>query len=133
MNYQLLLKEHNLKATPQRLEILDVIAYYGHISIESLYENIKNKFSSISLATIYKNINAMTKNSLLFEVKLPNEKSVYEIVKEEHSHLLCNSCGTIQDVSINLDTIEDDISKNYQFKISQTDLVVSGVCAKCED
>ncbi len=130
-SYTNTLREHNLKATPQRLAMLESIDYYGHINIDALYEDIKKKFSSISLATVYKNINAMTKNMLLFEVKLPNEKSVYEIVKAKHSHLLCQKCGTVQDIEVDIDKIVAEISKKYEFKINQSDLVLSGTCKSC--
>lgn len=131
-NYTNILREHELKATPQRLAILELIDLYGHINIDKLYEEVKKKFNSISLATIYKNINAMTNNMLLFEVKLPNEKSVYEIVKEKHSHLLCNRCGSVVDIEVDIDSMEDSISKQYNFEIEQSDLVLSGVCCNCK-
>jgi Fur family peroxide stress response transcriptional regulator len=127
-----ILREHNLKATPQRLEIINTIFLYGHINIDKLYEEVKNKFSSISLATIYKNINAMITNSLLEEVKLPNEKSVYEIIKEKHAHLLCNKCNNIIDVDISLDNIAKDVSSKLNFTVVQSDLVLSGVCQDCK-
>lgn len=130
-NFTNILREHHLKATPQRLAMLESIDYYGHINIDKLYEDIKKKFSSISLATVYKNINAMTKNMLLFEVKLPNEKSVYEIVKEKHSHLLCESCGVVVDIDIDIDTTIEKIENNNNFQIKQTDIVFSGVCKDC--
>ncbi|MBD3840861.1 MAG: transcriptional repressor [Campylobacterales bacterium] len=130
-DYSLLLREHDLKATPQRLAILDVICSYGHINIEVLYKEIKKRFSAISLATIYKNINVMTKSSLLFEVKLPNEKSVFEIVKDAHSHLLCKQCGEVKDVKINLDGLQGEITKKNKFQIDQSDLVFSGTCSNC--
>jgi len=60
-----ILREHHLKATPQRLAILENIFLYGHINIDKLYDKVKQKFHSISLATIYKNINAMSENMLL--------------------------------------------------------------------
>jgi len=130
-NYTQTIREHKLKATPQRIEILHTIFNYGHINIDKLYEEMRLKFSSISLATIYKNINAMSENHLLFEVKLPNEKSVYEIIKDEHAHLVCNSCGKIEDVKIDFKNIEKIIANNHQFKINQTDLVLSGKCNDC--
>lgn len=130
-SYAILLRDHNLKATPQRLAMLESIEKCGHINIDNLYEEIKHKFNSISLATIYKNINAMTKNMLLFEVKLPNEKSVYEIAKSCHSHLLCKNCGKVIDVDIKFDLKEDYISKQYNFSIDQVDLVFSGTCLNC--
>jgi len=126
------LREHNLKATPQRLEILNTIFMYGHINIDKLYDEVKQKFDSISLATIYKNINAMIKNTLLEEVKLPNEKSVYEIVKEQHSHMLCTKCNSVTDVTVKLDDILKDISSNLNFEIQNSDLVLSGICHKCK-
>lgn len=129
--YATILREHHLKATPQRLAMLESIDYYGHINIDKLYEDIKKKFSSISLATVYKNINAMTKNMILFEVKLPNEKSVYEIVKEKHSHLLCQSCGKVTDIETNINDILGDIEQKENFIIIQTDLVLSGICKEC--
>lgn len=132
-NYTNILREHNLKATPQRLAILESIDHYGHINIDRLYEEIKKKFSSISLATIYKNINAMTSSTLLFEVKLPNEKSVYEIVKQKHSHLLCKSCGEVMDIEIDTDSMEENLSKQYGFEIEQSDLVFSGICSNCKN
>jgi len=127
-----ILREHHLKATPQRLAMLESIFMYGHINIDKLYDEVKQKFNSISLATIYKNINAMTKNLLLLEVKLPNDKSVYEIIKEEHSHLLCNSCGEVTDIQVETKNIRENIEKRYDFNVSQSDIVISGTCKKCQ-
>jgi Fur family peroxide stress response transcriptional regulator len=127
-----ILREHHLKATPQRLAILESICMYRHINIDKLYDEVKQKFNSISLATIYKNINAMTKNMLLQEIKLPNEKSVYEMIKEEHSHLMCNSCGEVIDIQVETENITKDIEKKYEFRISQSDVVLSGTCKKCQ-
>ncbi len=131
-DYNLMLRGHNLKATPQRIAILESIHDYGHITIDKLYEEIKKKFKSISLATIYKNINAMTKNMLLFEVKLPNEKAVYEIVKEKHSHLVCKNCGVVIDIDFNIDKEASRISEKYNFDIDQSDIIFSGTCEKCK-
>ncbi|MGB5867662.1 MAG: Fur family transcriptional regulator [Arcobacteraceae bacterium] len=130
-NYTTILREYNLKATPQRLVIIESIDKYGHINIDTLYEEVKAKFSSISLATIYKNINSMINNMLLLEVKIPNQKSVFEIVKEQHSHLVCNECGQVLDVKLDTSKIVDTISHDYKFQIDQSDLVFSGKCTSC--
>lgn len=130
-NFTDMLRTHNLKATPQRLAIMDIISVYGHINIDTLYEEVKKKFNSISLATIYKNINAMTKNLLLLEVKVPNEKSVYEVAKDNHSHLVCSHCGKIIDIDVDTENMLKDISTKHQFEINQSDLVFSGVCKNC--
>jgi len=130
-NYTNLLREHNLKATPQRLAIMDIIEDHGHINIDSLYEEVKKRFNSISLATIYKNINSMIENLLLTEVKLPNRKSVYEIIKSEHSHLLCKECGAVIDVEVDTEHMVSDISLKYNFDINGSDVVLFGTCGSC--
>jgi Fur family transcriptional regulator, peroxide stress response regulator len=131
-NYTQILRNHNLKATPQRLEITNALYSYGHISIESLYELMLKKFNSISLATIYKNINLMLENSFIQEVKLPNEKSVYEITKEAHSHMLCKKCHAVIDVSLDLSPLIADVSNSSNFIIEKSDLVLSGLCENCQ-
>ncbi len=129
--YMEILRQYDLKATPQRLAILNIVSTSGHINIDELYEEIKKQFHSISLATIYKNINTMTENKLLLEVKLPNSKSVYEVVKSRHAHLSCEICGDIQDMSIDAEKIFKEISNEYSFKINNTDVIISGICKSC--
>ena len=130
-NYADTLREHNLKATPQRIAIVDALFLNGHVSTESLYSIMLKKFSSISLATIYKNINLMLENCLIHEVKLPLSKSVYELTKSSHSHLLCKKCGNIEDVVIDLGALVDKISKTTEFQIDKTDFILSGNCKNC--
>jgi len=131
-NYTNALREHHLKATPQRLEIANTLERYGHINIDNLYDIMLKKFNSISLATIYKNINLMLENSFIQEVKIPHEKSVYELTKEAHSHLVCNKCNSIEDVSIDLPVVTHAVNNNSNFKIDKVDVVFSGVCKKCQ-
>ncbi len=132
INYTDELRKHNLKATPQRLAISDALYINGHMSIEVLYELMLKKFNSISLATIYKNINLMMENSFIQEVKIPNAKSVYELTKTAHSHLVCDSCGEVEDITIDLDAIIDEAKQISSFKIDKANLVLSGVCKNCQ-
>lgn len=131
-NYTNLLREHNLKATPQRLAITDILYSNGHVNIEFLYESMLHKFNSISLATIYKNINLMLENSFVQEVKIPNSKSVFELTKEAHSHLVCEHCGNVEDISINLDDVLNNTSKITNFQIDSAAVVFTGKCEHCK-
>ncbi len=132
-NYTHILREHNLKATPQRLAITDALYINGHITIESLYELMIKKFKSISLATIYKNINLMLENSFIKEVKIPNAKSVYELTKETHSHLVCSKCSKVEDITINLASIVDEVTATNNFQVNSTNFIISGVCKSCNN
>ncbi len=131
-NYTEILRQHNLKATPQRLEITNALYTKGHINIENLYDMMLKKFSSISLATIYKNINLMLEASFIQEVKIPNKKSVYELTKETHSHIVCDTCGDIMDIDLDLDTVVSNAAQTSHYKIKKSDLVLLGTCKNCQ-
>ena len=131
-NYTNILRAHNLKATPQRLEIANALHKYGHVTIENLYEMMHIKFTSISLATIYKNINIMMENAFIQEVKIPNDKSVYELTKEAHSHLVCTHCGEIEDITLDITSLMEEAMKASHYKIEKSNLVFSGLCQQCQ-
>ncbi|MCT7909234.1 transcriptional repressor [Arcobacter lacus] len=130
-NYTNLLKDYDLKVTPQRVAIVEELYKNGHMNIDDLYKKLLAKFPSISLATIYKNINAMVEKVFLSEVKIPDTKSVYELVKAEHAHLVCSCCGHIEDVMLDSSDIAEQVSKISSFKVNSTNIVISGICTKC--
>ena len=131
-NYTNLLKDYNLKVTPQRVAIVEELYINGHMNIDDLYKKLLEKFPSISLATIYKNINAMIEKVFLSEVKIPNAKSVFELVKSEHAHLVCSSCGDIEDITLNTTSVLSEAATLSQFTIESTNVVLSGICPTCK-
>ena len=132
MNYTQLLKEHNLKVTPQRLGILSLMQDAGHLDVEELFVDIKKQFSSISLATLYKNINAMLENKLITEIKIPQHKSKYEIAKEPHVHLLCQQCNEFIDLNVNIDSLVNEAADKSHYQLLDSSIVLCGVCQKCQ-
>lgn len=132
MKHEHLLKHHQLKATPQRMAIIELMHHAGHISIDDLYQAIREKFASISLATLYKNVHTMMNVSLIREVKIPGQKTKYEIEKEAHAHVMCKSCGELKDIPFNPNSLlktSMDIS-NYQTE--EVSIVISGTCPECQ-
>ncbi len=130
-DYPTLLREHHLKATPQRTAILQVMAHEGHISIEMIYEKIKGLFPSLSLATIYKNMIAMQEQGIVKELKIAGFKNRYEIQKQPHHHMVCQKCGSIVDVEFDVAQALEGVSKSHGFELKQIDLSISGICDKC--
>lgn len=131
INYVQMLRAHNLKVTPQRLAIAAILELHGHTTIETLYEEMLRKFDSISLATIYKNIHLMLKNSFVQEVKILHTKSVFELTKEAHSHLICKECLSIQDVVVDLENISFQVDKILNFEVHSASVVFDGHCKEC--
>jgi len=124
-----LLKKSSLKATPQRLAILNIIDKYGHICVDDIYNEIKPNFPSISLATIYKNIHTLKDENILSEIHLQNVKPKFEITKKPHGHFVCKNCGKVYDFELqnvcnpNLDEIDN---------ITESEVYLYGICKRCK-
>lgn len=131
-NFDLMLREHNLKATKQRIGILSIMQEIGHINVEDLYAKIKAIFPSISLATLYKNMHLMLENNLLTEVNVKNSKTLYEITKKDHAHMHCEKCNKVIDVDLEFDSINDGFKSNNGFILKDTQVVFTGICKDCQ-
>ncbi|MBD3809184.1 MAG: transcriptional repressor [Sulfuricurvum sp.] len=132
MKHELLLKSHHLKATPQRLAIIDLMHHCGHISIEDLFHSIRQQFSSISLATLYKNVHTMMDVNLIREVKIPGQKTKYEIKKESHTHVMCKCCGELKDIPFNPNTLLQTSMDLCNYQAKEVSIVISGICPECQ-
>ncbi len=133
MDYITILQNHNLKVTPQRLEIVDILYRNGHINIDDLYKSLQNKFPSLSLATVYKNINTMCDKLFLSEVKIPHQKNVYELLKKEHAHVVCSKCNTIKDINLDTLSIINQAKELSHYDLNESSIVFNGICPNCLD
>jgi Fur family ferric uptake transcriptional regulator/Fur family peroxide stress response transcriptional regulator len=134
-DYALLLKESGLKATYQRMNILERIEAHGHMSIDAIYDEVIKAHPSLSLATIYKNIILMVEKGVLVEVPISGNKSKYELCKEDHIHLVCTECGEVEDKP--KDSLADDlfasITQKENFTLSKQQINLYGVCSHCKE
>lgn len=131
-DFESLLHKNNLKITPQRIAILKEIAALGHATIDEIYDKIKILYPSISLATIYKNIISLQEVAMIYELKLPNQKQRYEIIKNPHIHLVCNACGTIKDMDISTQEMIRTCAHQSGYQITETTIALLGICPKCQ-
>lgn len=133
-DYITLLKQNDLKATFQRMNILKTIEAYGHISIEVIYDEVVKIHPSLSLATVYKNIILMLEKGVLVEVPMTGKKAKYELAKEDHIHLVCTQCSEVEDKphSSSADAIFSFMSKEDNFTLNKQQINLYGVCKKCK-
>lgn len=127
-----LLKERNLTVTPQRVEIVNLLFKHRHINVDELYALLNVSFPSISLATVYKNINIMLEKMLLSEVQIPGKKNVYEVLKHEHAHVNCTICNEILDIDLDTQDIVKEVQLQSGFILETASMIFSGTCAKCK-
>ena len=92
------LTEAGLKATHQRLVILDVLQdSKDHPTAEQVYAAIKPGNPTISLATVYKTLETFVDNDLIHKVSTREGQMRYDPVLESHGHIFCAKTREIVD------------------------------------
>lgn len=133
--FSALCRKHKLAATHQRRVIYEtVMAMHGHPSPELLYEAVRKKIPSISLATVYKNVRTFLDSEMLREVSLHHGSIRVEPHESEHHHAVCVRCRQITDLdlgSFNTASLRIKTKLPRGFRITRVAVDILGVCATC--
>jgi Fur family transcriptional regulator, peroxide stress response regulator len=129
-----LCRKHDLAATHQRRVIYEtVMAMHGHPSPELIYDAVRKKIPSISLATVYKNVRTFLDSGMLREVSMHHGSIRVEPNESEHYHLVCTRCRRITDLdpaSVRVRPLTKKRSLKG-FYITRISIDVLGVCSSC--
>jgi Fur family transcriptional regulator, peroxide stress response regulator len=130
MDFTPILREHGLKSTPQRTAILSQIYSSGHIDIERLHAKVLENIR-IPLGTLYRVLGELSGAGVLALISVNGLKTHYEIVKNEHAHFVCDSCGKIDDFEYDSTSLIKD-KELGRYDIKTVKLTVHGVCLNCK-
>jgi Fur family peroxide stress response transcriptional regulator len=132
-HFRELCHQHQLAATHQRQLIYQtVMAMPGHPSPEAIYDKVRKRIPSISLATVYKNIHTFLDSGMLREVSLHHGSLRVEANEEAHHHVVCVKCKSIMDLeesSMESVLLRDKLPRGFQVKRIAVDVI--GVCLSC--
>jgi len=94
------MKEKGLRFTSQKKEVLDALLHKPQTVIEIL-DCVKSKNKSVDKATIYRILTGFIDLKLVKKINFNGREAHYELINENHHHhLVCNTCGAIEDVSV---------------------------------
>ena len=87
---------------------------------------------SLSLATVYRNLKAMTEDGQVHPVQLPGESPRYELSEaaaKHHHHFHCETCDRVFDIAGCPKGLEGMVPSG--FTLRSHELVLYGVCRGC--
>lgn len=119
--------------TRQREAVLRAVLELGsHPDVKAVYERVRQELPTISLATVYRNLDVLSRVGVLNEVHVDNQVR-YDENLDHHGHLVCRTCGTITDVDIH--GIEARILREFGvtgYRGLSVNLEIHGTCPTCE-
>lgn len=129
----MLTKSQEHRVTSQRKIILEELKKVcTHPTAAEIYEMARKRLPSMSLATIYRNLDFLEKKGLILKIQSKNEKSRYDGNVEKHCHLICKKCGHIEDIfDVDEIKIKSETLKKAGFEVHLDFLELHGLCRAC--
>ncbi len=136
-NFANLLRNHHLKVTNARLEVLAVIAGYGAAVSQPVLEKLIG--TGIDRVTLYRILNTFEEKGILHKVIDLNGTANYAMCStactehqhhDEHIHFNCTNCHKVYCMH---SYILPNVDAPEGFNIQSLNLSVNGICKNCNN
>ncbi|MDD2320686.1 MAG: transcriptional repressor [Geobacteraceae bacterium] len=129
------IKGRDFRLTPQRLAILNILAASeDHPSVDDIYKEVRNRFPTTSIATVYKTIALLKELNEVLELGFPDGSNRYDGHRPyPHPHAICTRCRKIMDPEISsVDELSEEMKKKTGYSFSFHRLDFFGLCPECQ-
>ena len=95
------LRALGLVPTIQRLSILEYLeSTDSHPTADQVYGEVSRQYPSISRATVYNTLEALTKAGAILKLSVDRTAARYDADTGPHAHFRCRICGNVLDVAL---------------------------------
>lgn len=128
------LKHRQYRLTPQRVGLLRLIAASkGHPSASQLHASLRDRFPTMSPATVYKTLALLKDLNQVLEIDLGDDRRYDGNRPGPHAHLICTSCGSIADGDLHLEpSAIRRLEKVSGYRVVRPQLAFFGLCPGCK-
>lgn len=129
------LKAHNLKATPQRIAIFEMLnSTTEHPNADTIYKALYPSHPSMSLATVYKTLDTLKNANLIQVLNVGEDSYRYDTNTKSHPHAICVNCHRVYDMNIDLySDIENKINSETEFEFVDQQIYCYVKCPNCKN
>lgn len=133
MDIKKILQEKGYRFTTQRQEVIKSLGDFL-LSVQEIHRSLKKRRVNIDLVSIYRTLELLVSMGIVHAIELGEGKKRYEVVNEKnhHHHLVCNSCGSIDNITVNEEQFIKEIKKKSTFKVDHHHLEFFGCCQNCQ-
>ncbi len=138
-------QDAGFRITAPRQVILDLLSKTDkHLSAEDIYLQVHKRYPAIGLTTVYRTLELLVNMGWVFRFDFGDGRARYELcqgpgARRHHHHLVCTNCGRIIDYTELIEQekelisqTEKELSRKYNFKITNHQIQFLGLCEKCK-
>ena len=133
--FKSILKDENLKMTPQRVEVFrQVCDSNEHQESEEIFISLRKRDVNISRATVYRTMDILYQHDLVQRMDIGDGKWRYEhwLDCHQHDHLICIRCGTIVEfINAQIEEIQNNVAKKFDYELVRHVHQLFGLCKQC--
>lgn len=90
-----------VRRSRQRDRLLEILKEQRvHLTASELHAQLRNEFRTLSLGNVYRNLHILVDHGEVARLPLPTGTDVYEAVRDDHVHVICPTCGAIEDAEL---------------------------------
>ncbi|HOF87039.1 MAG TPA: Fur family transcriptional regulator [Armatimonadota bacterium] len=125
------LQRAGVRLTPQRLMIVDVlVGNRTHPTIEQIYATARQRYPTLSLATVYHTVDLLAKHGLILELRGSKDGLRCDPDTAPHAHAYCTECNAVYDIILPA-AAAPDASALDGFRATRVDISLYGECQAC--
>jgi Fe2+ or Zn2+ uptake regulation protein len=127
------LRRQGRRVTPQRVLIHRAISDLGrHATAEEVLERVSEQLPSASLPTVYATLELLEELGVLRRISTGVGPALWDPRLDGHHHMVCRNCGAVEDLNGKVELAGVvRAARRRGFRPDSTELVVSGLCARC--
>ena len=128
-----LLRATGLRVTRPRVAVLDVLTQGGHLEVEEITRQVRDRLDSVSTQAVYDVLGALSRAGLARRIEPAGSPARFEArVGDNHHHVVCRKCGTIEDVDCAIGErpcLDPNVS--HGFDVDEAEVTFWGLCPGC--
>ena len=131
--YERLLRGASLRVTRPRVAVLAAVYGHPHADTGSILDVVREHLGEVSQQAVYDVLSALTEAGLVRRIHPPGSAARYESrVGDNHHHVVCRSCGAIEDVDCVVGTAPCLTAPDHTgYAIDEAEVVFRGLCPVC--
>lgn len=121
--------------TFQRQMVLDaLLSLRIHATAEMVYREVAARYTGISLATVYRNLNSLAHAGQVKKIPAPGGPDRFDFQTHPHYHLSCEACGRFEDAAIPFsEELRGMAESTSGYQIKGYNIVFTGICPSCAE
>lgn len=122
------------RLTKHRKTILSVVqsACY-HPTAEQIFKLVKKKLSTISVGTVYRNLDVLTDQKLIKRIDIPGEPVRFDADLKNKAYFVCKNKGAIYDLDIDPKKLKNLINCDCIEEIDDFHILLFGTSKECKN